>query len=131
MAGDIPVTGDWTGDGNAKVGIFRSSTGQWFLDKDNSGTYDAQLDYTYTFGQPGDIPVVGDWNGVQGVSTHKDCIGVFRNGFFWVLDLNCNGTFDDGSDGRGFPVRRSRPVTFPWSASGTAEPPGSALSVHM
>ena len=89
--GDIPVTGDWTGDGKAKVGIYRTSTGQWFLDANNNGTLDAS-DLTYGFGGcpnptycpgfPPDIPVVGDWQG-----RGKDCVGIFRSGFFWILDL--------------------------------------------
>ena len=103
VAGDVPVVGDWNGDGHAKVGIYRASTGQWFLDANNNGVLDAG-DLTYGFGGiAGDVPVVGDWNGVQGVSTHKDCIGVFRSGFFWVLDLNCNGAFDDVPTDAAFP----------------------------
>ncbi len=46
LPSDIPVTGDWTGDGHAKVGIFRPSTNQWWLDTNNNGVYDA-----------GDLPV--------------------------------------------------------------------------
>jgi hypothetical protein len=104
-AGDIAVYGDWVGDGKTRVGIYRQSTGQWFLDINNDGVYDAG-DATYSFGGFNDTsgssttpptaggtgfdkPVVGDWAG-----TGKSCIGVFRQGFLWVLDLNCNGTFD-------------------------------------
>ena len=50
-------------------------------------------DFDYNFGGiAGDKPVVGDWKGAG-----KSCVGVFRSGFFWVLDLNCNGGFD-GTD---------------------------------
>jgi hypothetical protein len=76
------------------VGIYRSFTGQWFLDANNNGMFDTG-DFTYGFGGvAGDLPVVGNWNNVQGTSGYKDCIGVFRSGFFWVLDLNCNGSYD-------------------------------------
>jgi sugar lactone lactonase YvrE len=88
-AGDYPVAGDWTGDGHTKVGIYRSTTGQWFLDANNNGTLDAG-DFTYGYGGiVGDVPVTGDWLG-----TGKTCIGIFRSGFLWVLDSNCNGSFD-------------------------------------
>jgi N-acetylneuraminic acid mutarotase len=95
VAGDYAVAGDWTGDGRTKVGIYRSSTGQWFLDANNNGVFDPG-DFTYGFGGvAGDLPMVGDWTGVG-----KTCIGVFRSGFLWVLDLNCNGTFDGTGAGQ-------------------------------
>ena len=40
---------------------------------------------------------------MQGVTVHKDCIGIFRSGFFWVLDLNCNGSFDGTPTDAAFP----------------------------
>jgi hypothetical protein len=113
--GDMPVTGDWKGDGTTRVGIYRSSTGEWFLDYDNNGTYDPVADLTYRFGGiNGDMPAVGDWTGAG-----KSCIGIFRSGFFWVLDLNCNGKFDDVSGGdTAFPfggVSGDVPVVGNWS----------------
>ena len=36
-------------------------------------------------GLPGDVPVVGDWTG-----SGKSNPGIFRKGFFWVLDTNGN-----------------------------------------
>jgi hypothetical protein len=61
--GDLPVVGDWDGTGNVRIGVFRPSTGQWFLDMNGNGklddcTADACLG---PFGQPGDLPVVGKW----------------------------------------------------------------------
>jgi hypothetical protein len=121
-SGDIPVAGDWNGNGHAKVGIYRSSTGQWFLDANGNGVFDAG-DYTYNFGGlNGDIPVVGDWNGVQGVSTHMDCVGVFRGGGFWVLDMNCNGAWDDVPNDAFFPfggLGGDVPVVGKWTGGFT------------
>jgi hypothetical protein len=57
-AGDIPVVGDWNGNGVHTVGVVRGN--RWLLrDSNNSGA----ADYDIAFGQAGDIPVVGDWNG--------------------------------------------------------------------
>ncbi|MFT7473449.1 MAG: hypothetical protein ACI81L_000364 [Verrucomicrobiales bacterium] len=56
--GDIPVMGDWNGDGTWTVGVVRGN--QWLLRNKNSS---GPADYNFTFGNPGDIPVVGDWNG--------------------------------------------------------------------
>jgi hypothetical protein len=85
---DVPVVGDWTGNGVVSVGIYRASTGTWYLDANNDGVYDAG-DLTYSFGgltgsgglascqaTPStcpDVPVVGDW-----MNTGKSCIGIFR-----------------------------------------------------
>jgi hypothetical protein len=117
VAGDVPVTGDWTGDGHAKIGIYRGSTGQWFLDANNNGTFDAG-DLTYSFGGvAGDVPFVGDWAGLG-----KSCVGVFRSGFLWVLDLNCNGKFDDTPADGVFPfggLSGDVPVVGAWAGGAT------------
>jgi hypothetical protein len=97
LAGDVGVSGDWTGDTKYKVGIYRPSAGLWFLDSNNDGLWDAG-DAGYPTGLnfggiAGDVPVTGDWAGLG-----KSCIGIFRSGFFWILDTNCNGTFDSATD---------------------------------
>jgi hypothetical protein len=60
--GDIPVTGDWTGDGITKTGIFRPTVG-FYLDLNNNGQWDgAPTDMFIPFGlQVGDKPVIGKW----------------------------------------------------------------------
>jgi hypothetical protein len=60
---DLPVTGDWDGAGKAMVGVFRPSTGEWFLDKNGNGQLDACVVDTCirSFGKTGDLPVVGKW----------------------------------------------------------------------
>jgi hypothetical protein len=35
MAGDIPVIGDWSGNGVSKIGVFRN--GNWYLDYNGDG----------------------------------------------------------------------------------------------
>jgi len=88
LAGDIPVYGDWSGDGNTKIGIYRPSTGAWYLDYNGNGVYDAG-DRTYQYGGiAGDYPVVGDWTG-----TGYSKIGILRGGFEWVLNNSGTGSF--------------------------------------
>jgi hypothetical protein len=88
----VPVAGDWRGRGATKLGFFRPSTGEWFLDRNNNRSWNGcKRDLCISsFGAPGDIPVTGDWVG-SGVSH----IGVFRpSSGEWFLDLNGNGAWD-------------------------------------
>lgn len=101
--GDLPVTGDWSGDGVTKVGLYRPSTGQWFLDRNGDGSWDGcGRDLCISsFGTAKDLPVTGDWNG----DGKKSKIGLFRpqttvecqNSLgcgLWLLDFNGNNQWD-------------------------------------
>jgi len=95
LAGDIAVAGDWNGNGITKIGLYRPSTGTWFLDYNGNGVFDGPVvDRQYQYGGvAGDIPVAGDWNG-SGVSK----IGIFRGGFEWLLNVSGNGAFSGGTN---------------------------------
>jgi hypothetical protein len=112
LPGDLPVLGDWNGDGRRKVGIYRH--GVWMLDWDGDGRF-TSADRVFIFGGlPGDLPVVGDWTG----DGHAK-IGVYRSGA-WILDLNGNGIFEPGLDSvlyfGGLPI--DIPVVGHWAGSG-------------
>jgi len=90
--GDVPVAGDWTGSGLTRVGLYRPSTGQWFLDSSGNRLWGGCSKDTCVndFGAPGDLPITGDWSG-NGISK----IGIFRPSTQeWTLDLNGNGSWD-------------------------------------
>ena len=78
-AQDLPVAGDWNGDGVDTVGHFRG--GRWTLDVDGTGTR-TRGDVEFTYGQAGDRPVAGDFN-----RDGTDEIGVFRDGK-WYIDTD-------------------------------------------
>jgi hypothetical protein len=63
MEDDIPVTGDWDGDGVDEVGVFRPSTHKWFLVAKDPEKEDPAVAYSFYFGEEDDIPVGGDWDG--------------------------------------------------------------------
>ena len=120
IPGDIPITGDWNGSGTSKVGVYRSSNGLFILDYDGDGQFTA-ADKVYNLGvgiQAGDVPVVGDWNG-----DGRTKIGIFRQGFFWILDTNGNGTFDPGTDSSfAFGgVAGDVPIVGDWNGSRTSK----------
>ncbi|WP_353648584.1 VCBS repeat-containing protein [Nakamurella sp. A5-74] len=74
IGGDVPVVGDWNGDGVDDVGVYRGT--QFLLALNTSAG--AKAYRTVSFGQGvahGDLPVVGDWNG-DGV----DDLAVVRGG---------------------------------------------------
>jgi Divergent InlB B-repeat domain len=91
-SGDFPVAGDWNGTGTAKIGTFRPTTGQWFLDLYGDGQWkNCKFDKCVkSFGTVGDRPIAGDWTG-----TGKANIGFYRPATGeWFLDLNGNGKWD-------------------------------------
>ena len=116
LSTDVPVVGDWNGDGKTEVAVFRN--GKWYLDANGNGQWDAGVDtYIASFGQTGDIPVAGDWN-----SDGKTEVGVFRNGK-WYLDTNGNGQWDPSLDTvvASFGTTGDIPVAGDWNGDGKAE----------
>ncbi|MET7749569.1 hypothetical protein [Micromonospora sp. NPDC005367] len=80
---DIPISGDWDGDGDKTIGVYRPTTSTFYLRNVNSGA--ATIIFKFGHGPSGDIPVVGDWN-----NDGKDTVGVFRpSESMWYLT---NGT---------------------------------------
>ncbi|MBT0654243.1 beta strand repeat-containing protein [Geomobilimonas luticola] len=62
LSNAVPVTGDWTGDGITKIGIY--SEGNWFLDKSNNWAWDGEPTDIYGMfgvGLGNAVPVVGNW----------------------------------------------------------------------
>ena len=112
---DIPITGDWNGDGYTSIGVFRN--GAWYLDTNGSGTWNAgdKAILPGSFGLATDKPITGDWNGS---GTTK--IGVFRNGG-WYLDTDGSGTWNAGDTAilpGSFGLATDIPITGDWNGDG-------------
>jgi len=93
LSTDIPVVGDWNGDGVSTIGVVRRGTdGYWHWLLRNSNT-PGSPDIQFTYGLATDTPVVGDWNGDRTTT-----IGVARqvSGYWeWLLrDENTVGNPD-------------------------------------
>jgi hypothetical protein len=144
--GDIPVVGDWDGNGTTTVGIYQSEAefgnapGTWKLRNRNAA---GAPDYNSGPGQngfafgglPGDLPVTGDWNG-DGTTT----VGIverYQSGVLnWRLrNSNSAGSADAGSFAFGSSaasqlpvpgvgwvtgVADSQPVTGAWTTYGSS-----------
>jgi hypothetical protein len=113
--GDIPLLGDWNGDGIDTPGFYRPSRGSAHLTNriPALGTTGHQPELTFFFGLPGDKVFAGDWDG-----DGTDTLGLSRRGQVFLADTNATtiadrvfwfGTFrdlpyagdpdGDGSDG--------------------------------
>jgi len=68
--GDLPIVGDWDGNGIDGVGFFRAGNSTFNLSNGFQGTVDIK---PFIFGALGVKPLAGDWNG-DGIAT----IGVFN-----------------------------------------------------
>ncbi len=119
---DLPVVGDWDGMGQVRVGVFRPSTGEWFLDMNGNGAWDGcTVDMCVSsFGKSGDRPVTRQISGLN-----RSIIGTFtpQQGL-WQFDLNSNGKFDNCSVdqcAQSFGSPQDIPVVGDWNGSGTEE----------
>jgi hypothetical protein len=116
QTGEVPVIGDWNGDGKSKIGLYINGT--WYLDFNGNGVWDGpDVDKLVYFGGPGYAPYVGDWNGsgTSKMAVHKDGT--------WMIDFNGNFAWDGpGTDkliyfgGPGY-----TPLVGDWNGSGTTK----------
>jgi SH3 domain-containing protein len=107
-AGDIPMVGDWDGNGTSTVGVYRA--GVWYLR--NSNTTGSHTVASFAYGGGTDIPLVGDWDG-----NGTDTVGVYKSGVWYLRNANTAGahTVPSFSYGGGTDI----PVVGDWDGDGT------------
>lgn len=80
--GDVPVPGDFDGDGRTDFSIFRPASNQWWVLRSGDGTFS-----TLTFGAAGDLAAPADFDG-DGRTDHA----VFRaSSGTWFCVLSSSG----------------------------------------
>jgi hypothetical protein len=103
-------TGDWTGSGVSRVGLFQpvSPNNAYFtLDIDGNGTWTNGVDVSVSYGLHDDIPVTGQWG-----NTRRSQIGIFRGGL-WNLDVDGNDVWNASVDlATSFGQAGDTPVVF-------------------
>jgi protocatechuate 3,4-dioxygenase beta subunit len=109
----VPVTGDWNGNGIRSIGTFEN--GEWNLDVDGDGRFTSD-DVTAQFGRAGDIPLVGDFDG-DGVEE----IAIYRAGT-WMVDSNGNRELDATDRTFQMGTEADLPVVGDWDGDGVDEP---------
>ncbi len=68
--GDVPIVGDFDGDGVDTVGLYRPTSGRvYYRNRHRAGNADAD----FIYGNPSDRFVTGDWTG-----DGTDTVGIFR-----------------------------------------------------
>jgi hypothetical protein len=126
LPGDMPVVGDWSGNGVAKFGVFRCpAVGQpgvctWILDYAGKKAYDPSTAVMLSYGLPGDLPVVGNWTG----NGTADQVGVFRcpasgqGVCTWIVNSTGTGFYSSSDAKYQYGLPGDRPIVGNWGGSG-------------
>jgi hypothetical protein len=59
--GDIPIVGDWDGNGTVTIGVYRPVGSIFYLRNNNTPGFP---DLSISYGASGDRPLAGDWDGL-------------------------------------------------------------------
>ncbi len=112
-AEDVPIAGDWNGNGVRSIGKFNQ--GVWHLDMNGDGEFNHH-DIVIPFGTSGDYPVTGDFNG-DGI----DEIAVYRAGT-WLIDVNGNRELDADDVEFEMGTADDLPIAGDWDGDGVDQP---------
>lgn len=106
-ATDLPVFGDWNGDGNGSPGVYRPSTRTFYLANDDFHT----IFKTFVLGTAGDKPIAGDFDG-DGYET----VGLYRPSSSTFFLTNNNKTVASSLH---YGTNGDKPLVGDWTGTGT------------
>jgi peptidoglycan/xylan/chitin deacetylase (PgdA/CDA1 family) len=107
--GDVPISGDWDGDGAETPGVVRGRT--WYLRNSLSA---GPPDVTFTYGRSTDAIVVGDWDG-----NGTDTPGIVRSNTWHLRNSNTSG---GGEISYIYGATYDTPLAGDWDGDGTTTP---------
>jgi hypothetical protein len=81
----VPVVGDWDGDGKDGLGYYDPATRSFHLRNALDANGGADLTFVAEYAASGDVPIAGDWDG-----DGKDTVGTWRPGDRLVRLRNSN-----------------------------------------
>jgi len=123
LPGDLPIVGDWKGDGISRIGVMRcpavsqSGVCTWYLDAGNKHTYDPATVVINQYGLPGDQPVANNWLGTGTV----DQIGVMRcpavgqpGTCTWFVNSTGTGTVNSSDASYSYGLPGDNPIVGNW-----------------
>ncbi len=113
--GDVPIIGDWTGDGTDQVGVWRPGERCFYLDMDGDGVFEDAVKLG-PFGLSTDVPVIGDWDG-----SGTDQVGIWRaSDRIFALNMDYTGTWNSETDVvlGPFGLSTDVPIIGDWDGSG-------------
>jgi len=85
---NVPISGDWDGNGTTTPGVLRpdDAQGKWTWELSNN-TRGGQPDVTFAYGEDSSTPVVGDWDGNRNSNsaTTPGTVGPSEGHWTWLL----------------------------------------------
>ena len=88
LAGDVPVGGDWDGDGRSDAAVWQPRAGAFAILRSAGGSVSVKL------GSRGDVPVVGDYDGDgrTDAALYRDGTLAGAQSYFWIRRSRDAGT---------------------------------------
>ena len=116
---DIPIAGDWDGDGDDDIGGYYPLNSTFYLYLLNLGSSTAASFKDVPFGLPGDTPLTGDWDwdGDDDVGVYREYDPEYSNNPTFYFDLNLTGGQADITP---YPYGNNGdiPITGSWNGDG-------------